>query len=296
MGDICGSRVSQMPSNRRREWLRRSLVRDADDACHLDAATHQQYRRNRLHPQGLQGFVVEVIDVNRDKSYVWKRCAQANELRVEAYAGLTPRGSDVDTRAWGRDDGGPQRGGIRRDRRRRGGGPQRGARAAPTLPGSALGAHIAPERPHGGRSVRLARLRLDDGARCRCRPPRRRDRVLRHGSPPREARRRLGTRRRARIRTGVFSNSASHRRKTPRGFRAPSARHLLPAHTSDGARVSLGLANASVVHAGASAIPLTGSPREPPTQAHRVRHGSPRLRLRHVSGRRRGSSSRTTRL
>jgi hypothetical protein len=72
----------------------------------------------------------------------------------------------------------------------------------------------------------LARLRLDDGARCRCRPPRRRDRVLRHGSPPREARRRLGTRRRARIRTGVFSNSASHRRKTPRGFRAPSARHL----------------------------------------------------------------------
>ena len=168
MGDICGSRVSQMPSNRRREWLRRSLVRDADDACHLDAATHQQYRRNRLHPQGLQGFVVEVIDVNRDKSYVWKRCAQANELRVEAYAGLTPRGSDVDTRAWGRDDGGPQRGGIRRDRRRRGGGPQRGARAAPTLPGSALGAHIAPERPHGGRSVRLARLRLDDGARCRC--------------------------------------------------------------------------------------------------------------------------------
>ena len=120
MGDVCGSRVSQMPSNRRREWLRRSLVRDADDACHLDAATHQQYRRNRLHPQGLQGFVVEVIDVNRDKSYVWKRCAQANELRVEAYAGLTPRGSDVDTRAWGRDDGGPQRGGIRRDRRRRG--------------------------------------------------------------------------------------------------------------------------------------------------------------------------------
>ena len=200
MGDICGSRVSQMPSNRRREWLRRSLVRDADDACHLDAATHQQYRRNRLHPQGLQGFVVEVIDVNRDKSYVWKRCAQANELRVEAYAGLTPRGSDVDTRAWGRDDGGPQRGGIRRDRRRRGGGPQRGARAAPTLPGSALGAHIAPERPHGGRSVRLARLRLDDGARCRCRPPRRRDRVLRHGSPPREARRRLGTRRRAKER------------------------------------------------------------------------------------------------